>query len=98
MENKAIKSFLNPESIAVVGAAERPTSSGGALLRNLRLSGYAGRIVPVNPKGGEIDGVKVATSLKDIGSPVELVAVLVRPDSIIGVVTEAADTGHRNIL
>jgi len=94
----AIDSFLNPASIAVVGAAERPTSSGGAVLRNLRLSGYAGRIVPVNPKGGEIDGVKVAPSLKDMGGPVELVAVLVRPDSIIDVVTEAADTGHRNIL
>lgn len=94
----AIEYFLNPASIAVVGAGERPTSSGGALLRNLRLSGYAGRIVPVNPKGGEIDGLKVAVSLKEMEGPVELVAVLVRPDSILDVVTEAADTGHKNIL
>lgn len=94
----AIGRFLNPRSIAVVGAGERPTSSGGALLRNLRLSGYAGRIVPVNPKGGEIDGLKVAISLTQMEGPVDLVAVLVRPDSILEVVTEAADTGHRNIL
>ena len=94
----AIKYFLNPASIAVVGAGERPTSSGGAVLRNLRLSGYSGRIVPVNPKGGEIDGLKVAVSLKEMESPVELVAVLVRPDSILDVVTQAADSGHKNIL
>ena len=94
----AISSFLNPESIAVVGAGERPTSSGGAVLRNLRVSGYPGRIVPVNPKGGEIDGLKVAVSLKEMESPVDLVAVLVRPDSILEVVTEAADSGHKNIL
>lgn len=94
----AISRFLNPASIAVVGAGKQPTSSGGALLRNLRVSGYRGRIVPVNPKGGEIDGLKVAVSLKEMGSPVDLVAVLVRPDSILEVVTEAADTGHRNIL
>ncbi len=94
----AIKYFLNPASIAVVGAGERPSSSGGALLRNLRVSGYAGRIVPVNPKGGEIDGLKVAVSLKEMESPVDLVAVLVRPDGILDVVTEAADTGHKNIL
>ncbi len=93
-----IASFLNPRSIAVVGAAERPTSSGGAVLRNLRVSGYTGRIVPVNPKGGEIDGLKVAISLKAMDGPVDLVAVLVRPDSIIDVVTEAADSGHKNIL
>ena len=94
----AIRHFLNPGSIAVVGAGERATSSGGALLRNLRLSGYAGRIVPVNPKGGEIDGLKVAVSLRAMKGPVDLVAVLVRPDSILDVVTEAADTGHTNIL
>jgi acyl-CoA synthetase (NDP forming) len=94
----AISCFLNPGSIAVVGAGERPTSSGGALLRNLRVSGYRGRIVPVNPRGGEIDGLKVAISLKEMESPVDLVAVLVRPDSILDVVTEAADTGHKNIL
>lgn len=94
----AISHFLNPESIAVVGAGERPTSSGGALLRNLRVSGYAGRIVPVNPKGGVIDGLKVAVSLSQMEGPVDLVAVLVRPDSILDVVTEAADTGHKNIL
>jgi len=94
----ALASFLNPGSIAVVGAGERPTSSGGAVLRNLRISGYTGRIVPVNPKGGEFDGLKVAVSLKELDGPVDLVAVLVRPDSIIEVVTEAADTGHRNIL
>jgi len=93
-----IASFLNPQSIAVVGAGERPTSSGGAVLRNLRVSGYTGRIVPVNPKGGEIDGLKVAISLKAMDGPVDLVAVLVRPDSIIDVVTEAADCGHKNIL
>ena len=96
--NNAIGSFLNPASIAVVGASDRPTSSGGALLRNLRISGYAGRIVPVNPKGGEIDGLNVAVSLTQMEGPVDLVAVLVRPDSILEVVTEAADTGHRNIL
>ena len=94
----AIKYFLNPASIAVVGASERLTSSGGAVLRNLRVSGYRGRIVPVNPKGGAIDGLEVAVSLKAMESPVELVAVLVKPDSILDVVTEAAETGHKNIL
>ncbi|HVY05986.1 MAG TPA: CoA-binding protein [Burkholderiales bacterium] len=94
----SLQSFLNPESIAVVGAGERPTSSGGAVLRNLRVSGYRGRIVPVNPKGGRIDGLEVAVSLKDIDSPVDLVAIVVRPDSIVAVVNEAADAGHTNFL
>ena len=94
----AIKYFLNPASIAVVGAGERPTSSGGAVLRNLVASGYKGRIVPVNPKGGEILGLPAKASLKELDKPVDLVTVLVKPDSILEVVSEAAQTGHRNIL
>jgi len=93
-----IKSFLNPESIAVVGAGERPTSSGGAVLRNLQRAGYRGRIVPVNPKGGEMFGMKVAASLRDLAQPVDLVTILVRPDSIVDVIDEGAQAGHRNFL
>src|SRR3954463_585670 len=95
---KAIDVFLNPASVAIVGASDRPTSSGGAVLRNLRRSGYPGRIVPINPKGGEIDGLKVAVSLRKLRTPVDLVAVLVRSESILEVVAEAADSGHKNIL
>jgi len=95
---KTIDSFLNPASVAIVGASDRPTSSGGAVLRNLRRSGYPGRIVAINPKGGEIDGLKVTVSLQQLDTPVDLVAVLVRPESILDVVTEAADSGHKNIL
>ena len=94
----ALGHFLNPASIAVVGASERPTSSGGAVLRNLRTSGYRGRVVPVNPRGGAIDGLAVAPSLSAMERPVDLVAILVRPDSILDAVAEAADTGHRHIL
>jgi len=94
----AIGKFLNPASIAVVGAGERATSSGGAVLRNLQRSGFRGRIVPVNPKGGDILGMKAATSLRELDQPVDLVTILVKPDSIVQVVDEAAQSGHRNIL
>jgi len=93
-----MKSFLNPASIAVVGAGERASSSGGALLRNLRACGFKGQVVPVNPKGGVIQGLQAVTSLSALAKPVDLVAVLVRPEAILDVVAEAARTGHRNIL
>ena len=51
-----LQPFFAPRSIAVVGAGERATSSGGAVMQMLRQAGYGGRVVPVNPKGGEIFG------------------------------------------
>jgi acetyltransferase len=93
-----LRAFLNPRSVAIVGAGDRPTSSGGAVLANLKLCGYKGRIYPVNPKGGEVQGLPAFAALAALPSPAELVAILVRPDSILDVVREAAQTGHRNVL
>ena len=95
---QSLSAFLLPASIAVVGAGDRPTSSGGAVLRNLVKSRYAGRIVPVNPKGGELLGLPVAASLRGVTPPCELAVIVVRPDAILDVVQEAAETGHRNLL
>jgi acetyltransferase len=96
--NRSLSAFLYPDSIAIVGAGDRATSSGGAVLRNLIRSGYRGRIVPVNPKGGELLGLPVAMSLKDVGPACELAVVVVRPEGILQVAQEAAATGHRNLL
>src|ERR1700751_4770222 len=88
-------SFLLPNSVAVVGAADRMTSSGGAVLRNLVRSGFAGRIVPVNPKGGTLFDLPVARSLSEVTPPCDLAIIVVRPDAILDVVREAAASAHR---
>lgn len=93
-----LTAFLNPGSIAVVGAGDRATSSGGAVLRNLVNSRYGGRIVPVNPKGGALLGLPVAATLREVAPACELAVVVVRPDGILEVVREAAASGHRNLL
>tara|TARA_A100001037_G_scaffold279603_2_gene281604 strand:+ start:110 stop:1507 length:1398 start_codon:yes stop_codon:yes gene_type:complete len=90
--------FFQPESVAVVGAGERLTSSGGAVLRNLIASKYSGRIVPVNPKGGEILGLPAVTSLSEMDAPVDLVVVVIRPDLILDIVDQAAATGHKSLM
>jgi acetyltransferase len=98
MTPSASRAFLSPQSVAVVGAAERITSSGGAVLRNLLHSGFKGRIVPVNPKGGTLFDLPVARSLAEVAPPCELAVVVVRPDAILDVIREAAASGHRSLL
>ncbi len=90
--------FFAPRSIAVVGAGERATSSGGAIMQLLRQAGYAGRVVPVNPRGGTIFGYEAVTSIGAIDPPVELAVIVIRPDAILEAVGEAADRGIKNLL
>ena len=90
--------FFAPDSIAVVGAGERPTSSGGAVMQMLRQAGYGGRVVPVNPRGGTIFGYESVTSIAAIEPAVDLAVIVIRPDTILEAVGQAADRGIRNLL
>src|SRR5271168_2602069 len=90
--------FFTPRSVAVVGAGERPTSSGGAVLQNLRIAGYDGDIIPVNPRGGTMFGLTARRSLAELPAAADLVVIVIRPDQILAAVREAAATGHRNLL
>ncbi len=54
MNTHRLTPFFAPRSIAIVGAGERATSSGGAVMQMLKIAGFQGRVVPINPKGGEI--------------------------------------------
>jgi acyl-CoA synthetase (NDP forming) len=93
-----LKPFFAPASVAVVGAGERPTSTGGAVLQMLRISGFAGTIVPVNPRGGTMFDLPVRRSLAELEKPADAVVVAIRPDLILDAVREAAASGHRHII
>ncbi|HEV7371865.1 CoA-binding protein [Arenibaculum sp.] len=93
-----LRSLFAPRSVAVIGAGERPTSSGGAVMQMLRRSGYAGRVVPVNPRGGTIFGIEAARSAGELAEPADLAVVAIGPERIVDAVREAAGSGHRTFL
>ena len=70
-----LEHLFNPESISVVGASSDPRKIGHAVLENLVLQGYGGRIYPVNPASSEIMGLKCYPSLEAITSHVDLAVI-----------------------
>jgi acetyltransferase len=46
--------FFRAQSIAVIGASEKPRSVGATVLRNLLEARFAGPVLPVNPKYGDL--------------------------------------------
>ena len=98
MSPRDLSPFFAPRSIAVVGAGERATSSGGAVMQMLQRAAYGGRVVPVNPKGGTIFGYESVTSIAAIDPPVDLAVIVIRPDAILDAASECADRGIKNLL
>jgi acetate---CoA ligase (ADP-forming) len=60
-----------PESVAVVGASNNPTSRGYDFMQHLINFGYKGRIYPINQKSPEIMGFKAYPTLDGIPGNVE---------------------------
>lgn len=66
---------FRPRAVAVVGASSDPRKRGFQAVRALQESGFGGGIHPVHPRGGELLGLPVATSLEAISTPVDLALV-----------------------
>ena len=69
--------FLAPRSVAVVGASRDPSKVGGSVLANLRAAGFPGRVVPINPRAGSIQGLRSLPSVLALEEPVDLAVIAV---------------------
>lgn len=67
--------FLEPESVAIVGASNNPSRINYYLVANLVNLGFKGKIFPVNPKEKQIMGLRAYPSVKDIDEPVDLAVI-----------------------
>jgi len=74
--SKSIDFLFKPKSIALIGAAHTEEKLGGVILKNLLK--FKGAVYPVNPKYGELMGLKSYPSVRDIPEPIEL-AIIIRP-------------------
>lgn len=69
--------FFDPASVAIIGASTDPDKLGGRPIRFLREAGYAGQIYPINPKVGEVQGLKAYAALADVPGPVDHALIIV---------------------
>jgi acetyl coenzyme A synthetase (ADP forming)-like protein len=94
----ALKAFLEPRSVAVVGASRDPRTIGGAVFRNLILGSFAGPVYPVNPAASVVQSVPAYPSVEAIPGPVDLAVVAVRSDLVGEVAEQCARKGVRAIV
>ncbi len=90
---RAIHAAFNAKSVALVGVSSDPHKFGYMALNTILGGGYEGDIYPVSPRGGELMGLKVYTSVREIPGKIELAVVVVSAESVPGVLLEAADKG-----
>jgi predicted CoA-binding protein len=81
------------KTIAVVGASNDESKAANSIPRYLQRQGY--RIVPVNPRGGEILGERAYPSLKEVDVPVDVVDVFRPSEETPAIASDAVTIGAK---
>lgn len=69
--------FFYPKSICIVGASSKPKSLGYELTKSVKLYGYIGNLILVNPKADEILGYKCYPTISAVDVSIDLAIVMV---------------------
>jgi predicted CoA-binding protein len=88
-----LERFFWPRSIAVIGASGSPRSLSARPLRILQQHGYPGRLYPVNPRHGELRGLRCYPSVTQLPEIPDLALVLVSAAAVPAVVDDCGRAG-----
>lgn len=94
----AAAAFLEPRSIAVVGASRHRGTVGGEVLHNLVASDFDGPIFPVNPAAATVQSLPASPSVSEIPGELDLAVLAVKADWIAAVARECAAKGARGLV
>jgi acetate---CoA ligase (ADP-forming) len=93
-----LDSFFAPESIALIGASRDLEKIPGRLLSMLRKNEFPGKLYPINPNYGEIDGLKCYPTIAAVGQPIDLAVVIIPARAVLGALEQCAAAGIKNAV
>ncbi len=86
MSIRNLERFFHAQSVAVIGASDRPHSVGATIMRNLVHGQFAGRVMPVNPNHARVHGVRAAPDVAALEQAPDLAVVCSPPASVPGAI------------
>lgn len=98
MGPKQLEQLFDPESIAVIGASETGRSVGSVVFANLTAGGFAGAVIPVNPKYRKLAGRRCYHAIGEVKDKVDL-AIVATPAHVVGdVIRQCGQAGVGHVI
>lgn len=98
MHKLSLQPLLAPDSMAIVGASNKPGSLGYDAVEMALRGGFKGRIHPVNPRYDSILDLRCYPGLDAIGEPVDLALICVAAHRVEAQVEAAIAAGTRALV
>ncbi len=88
-----LKSLFQPGSVAIVGASQDESKSGGMFVSSLLKDGYKGTIYPINRKESEIMSLKSYPRVLDVPAEIDLAVMAIPAQGVPQAMAECAQKG-----
>lgn len=95
---KDLGPFFEPKSVAIIGASSTPHKPGNDVIKNILANGYEGTLHLVNPKGGEICGLPVHSSISGLPDGIDLAVIILPAKDTAGALRECAEKGIGHVV
>ncbi len=89
--------IMKPKAIAVVGASTKEHTIGSDIMKRLQEYKFNGKIYPVNPKGGIIEGLQAYTSVNEIPGEVDLAIIVVNAKFVLSTIDQCHEKGIKGL-
>ena len=94
----ALRPLFKPKSVAVIGASGTRGKQGNTAVRYMLKSGFAGNFYPINPGGGEIEGVRAYKSLDEVPETIDTALMVIPAAMTAGSLKECVAHGMKSMV
>jgi acetyltransferase len=98
MTIRNLQFLFKPQSVAVIGASSRAHALGTIVLQNLRDSGFAGPVYPVNPKYDTLLDWPVYDAVSDLPQAPDLAIICTPASTVVGLIKDLGSRGTRAVM
>jgi len=98
MSIRNLDAIFRPASVALIGASPKPGSVGRVIADNLLAAGFAGPIMPVNPKHASISGVIAYPDVASLPVVPDLAVICTPAPTVPPLVAQLGDRGVKGAI
>ncbi|MGI8910593.1 MAG: GNAT family N-acetyltransferase [Rubrobacteraceae bacterium] len=92
-ERQPLDAIFRPQTVAVIGATDRPGSVGRTIMWNLVSSPFGGTVFPVNSRRPNVLGIKAYPSVAEVPQRVDLAVIVAPAPAVPGIISKCVDAG-----
>jgi acetyltransferase len=92
-ERLPLDAIFRPETVAVVGASDRPGSVGRTIMWNLISNPFGGTVYPANERRQNVLGIKAYPSVSEVPERVDLAVIAAPAPAVPGIIRECVESG-----